>query len=145
MSPWKASGLAAFATLCLIGETTGSADAQCSAPPLAHPVCATEWSGDAGANLGRPPGSTVSYAFGINHPGQAVGYGGVASEVTYAVEWSRGRIILLGSLPGATTSVANSINKVGQAVGYSKIGVLGPYVATEWREDRVINLGGLPD
>ena len=32
MSHWKSSGLAVFAAVCLLGETTGSAHAQCVSP-----------------------------------------------------------------------------------------------------------------
>jgi hypothetical protein len=39
MSYWKSSGLAIFASVCLLGETTGSAHAQCNGG------CAVEWSG----------------------------------------------------------------------------------------------------
>ena len=37
MSHWKASGLAIFAVVYMLGETTGSARTACS-------PCATEWS-----------------------------------------------------------------------------------------------------
>jgi hypothetical protein len=55
MSYWKSFGLALFAVVCLLGETTGSARAQCTS-------CATEWSGGAVINLGGLPGSTNSEA-----------------------------------------------------------------------------------
>jgi probable HAF family extracellular repeat protein len=143
MSHWKSFGLAIFAAVGLLGETTSSARAQCSAPPLAERACATEWSGGAAANLGQVPDSAFSVAFGINNAGQAVGYSGAVGEFSEAVEWSHGRIINLGSLPGFHLSVAQSLNNAGQAVGYS--GVIGVgETATEWSHGRVINLGGLP-
>ena len=46
MSHWKSFGFALFAAVCLLGEGTGSAQAQCISG------CATEWSGGNFFNLG---------------------------------------------------------------------------------------------
>ena len=118
-------------TACLLGETTGSAHAQC------NDGCAVEWSGGGPVNLGGLPGATYSIANGINDFGQAVG-SSAGPDFEYAVEWSGGRIINLGGLPGSVDSVASSINNAGQVVGVS-YGAFGPQ-ATEWSGGRVINL-----
>jgi uncharacterized membrane protein len=86
MSYWKSFGLAVFVGLCLLGEATGSAQAQCN-----NSVCATEWSGNEIVNLGGLPGSTTSGAFSINNVGQAVG----SSDSVYATQWSGGHVINL--------------------------------------------------
>jgi probable HAF family extracellular repeat protein len=169
MSYWKSFGLAILAAACLLGETTGSAPAQCN-------PCATEWSDGSVIKLGSLPGSTDSEALAINNAGQAVGSsGGQAVEwsggsvinlgpgyaesinnagqaVGYspglalwsATEWSGGSVIHLQNLPGATESLAYGINDAGQVVGMSQIGIDAWY-ATEWSGGSVINLGGLPN
>jgi hypothetical protein len=48
MSHWKTFGLRIFAALCLLSESRGSADAQCSP----RSSCATEWSNGKAINLG---------------------------------------------------------------------------------------------
>jgi hypothetical protein len=68
MSHWKAFGLAIFAAICLLCETSGSAQAQC-----AMFLCATQWSGGSVTNLEGPSGSLGSVAEGVNNNGQAVG------------------------------------------------------------------------
>ena len=144
MSHCKAFRLAIFAALYLLGETAGSAHAQCGPSPEAT-LCATEWSGGIGGSiisLGALPGFTYSFARGINDAGQVVG----ASEdsfhaFAYATEWSGGSVINLGGLSGSTNSIAYAINNAGQAVGYSVVG--GIEYAAEWSGGRVINLGGL--
>jgi uncharacterized membrane protein len=97
MSPWKSSGLAIFAVVCLLGETTGSAHAQCDSYVA---TCATEWSGDSVINLGGLPGSASSGAVSINDLGQAVGESFVGGAET-ATEWSGGNVINLGGLSGS--------------------------------------------
>ena len=118
MSRWKSFGLSIFTAVCLLGETVGSAHAQCS------PTCATEWSGGGPVNLGGLPGATYSIANGINDVGQAVG-SSAGLDFEYAVEWSGGRIINLGGLPGSLDSVASSINNAGQVVGVSYLSANG--------------------
>jgi hypothetical protein len=72
MSLWKASGLAIFAAVCLLGETAGSARAPVCF--LTDTICATEWSGGSAIKLGGLPGNySGSTAYGINDAGQAVG------------------------------------------------------------------------
>jgi hypothetical protein len=69
MSHWKAFGLAIFAAVCLLGETTGSAHAaECILGQ-----CATEWSRGTVINLGDLPNTSGSIARGINDAGQVVG------------------------------------------------------------------------
>ena len=86
------------------------------------------------------PGSTQSYAEGINDAGQVVGWSQVGGTV-YATEWSGGSVINLGRLPGSTASYATGVNDAGQVVGYS----LTPdaVYATLWSGESVINLGVL--
>jgi uncharacterized membrane protein len=138
MSSCKSFGLAVFAVVGLLGQTTGSAHAQ-----TYNYKHATEWSGGVGGsiiNLGALPGFTDSFARGINDAGQAVGSsegGGVA----YATEWSGSRVINLGGLPGSTNSIAYGINNARQAVGYSIVS--GIEYAAEWSGGSVINLRGL--
>ena len=133
MSLCNSSRLAVFAVSLLVVGATGSACAQCV-------ECATEWSGGSVINLGALPGSTYSFALGINDAGQTVGVSGVGG-VGAATEWSGGGVINLGALPGSTSSAATGINDAGQTVGYSGV---GSDDATEWSGGNVINLGGLP-
>jgi hypothetical protein len=86
MSNWKSFGLAVFAVVCLLGETTGSAHAQ-------RIICATEWSGSRVINLGSLSDSLFSEAYGINGTGQAVGDADFGAG-EYATEWSGNRVIL---------------------------------------------------
>jgi uncharacterized membrane protein len=128
MSYWKSFGVALFVAVCLLGEATGSAQAQ----------TATEWSGGKVTTL---EGGSVAY--GINDKGQAVGAGSFG-----ATEWSGGEVITLGGLPASTRSVAQSINGAGLAVGYSEydnnIGNPAVLYATEWSGSSIIDLAGLP-
>jgi hypothetical protein len=111
----KTSGQAIFAVVCLLGETMGSAYAQC--PPFPPPpFCATEWSGGSIIDLGRLPGSTESAALGVNDVGQVVGQS-VVGGIFVATEWSGGSVINLGGLPGARNSFAAAINDAGQLRG----------------------------
>jgi hypothetical protein len=57
-----------FAALCLVGEMTGLARAQCQSP-----CQATEWSRGTAIGLGGLPGSISSEATGINEAGRVVG------------------------------------------------------------------------
>ena len=118
MSFCKTFGFAIFAAICLVGQCAGSARAECN--PAAPFPCATEWSGGSVINLGAPPGSTYSDAYGINDAGQVVGYS-AGPGVPSATEWNGGSAINLGGLPGATYSFANGINDAGQAVGSSDL------------------------
>jgi probable HAF family extracellular repeat protein len=144
MSPCKASGLAIFAAVCLLGETAGSAHAQCYYTPFPVVACdtATEWSGGSVANLGGLPGYTYSEAVSINNVGQAVGLTEFSPGYYHATEWSGGSVINLGGLSGSFESVAYGINNAGQVVGKSYVG--GVVYATEWSGGSVINLGPLP-
>jgi uncharacterized membrane protein len=141
MSLRKASGLALFAAVCLLGETASSTHAQCVSS-FENISCATEWSGGSVINLGGLPGASESQAFSINDAGRAVGLS-LVGGVSYATEWSGGSIINLGGLPGSTNSIAKGINGAGQAVGVSLIG--GGDQAVEWSGGSVISLGGFPN
>jgi uncharacterized membrane protein len=143
MSRLKSLGLALFAAICLLGETAGSAYAQCAIGPTVEGyTCATEWSGGSVLNLGALPGSIASVANGINDAGQIAGVSYPLIGLTsIATEWSGGNLINLGGLPGFTASRAQGINNAGQAVGVSTVNRIG--YATEWKGDSVINLGSL--
>ena len=138
MSHWKVFGLAIFAAICLLGETTGSAHAQCNSFVT---DCATEWSGSSVINLRALPGSILSDARSINDAGQAVGSSQIGNDL-HATEWKGGSVINLGGLSGSTSSTALGINDAGQIVGESTVG--GVSNATEWSGSSIINLGGLP-
>ncbi|HTV28537.1 MAG TPA: hypothetical protein VMF32_12195 [Xanthobacteraceae bacterium] len=119
MSDRNVSGLATFAVLCLLGETTGSAR---SVQRLLLQHLRHRMGGGRAINLGGLPGFTSSGANAINNARQAVGYsqfGFLGPE--NATEWSGGRVIDLGGLPGSTLSEAVGINAAGQAVGSSYI------------------------
>jgi hypothetical protein len=92
MSYWKSFGLAIFATICLLGETTGSAHAKCDVGPS----CATEWSGGKVIDLGGLPGSMGSAASGINAAGQVVGASNVGPPIPPAPESSTWAMMLIG-------------------------------------------------
>lgn len=130
MSLCKGLGLAILAAVCLLGETTGSAHAQCNSFLT---LCATEWSGGSIINLGGLPGSPDSAAFSINDRGHVVGWSSIG-DVPDATEWSGGKVINLGGLPGTMASFAQALNGRGQVVGYS-----GSW-ATEWSRGHVVNL-----
>jgi uncharacterized membrane protein len=84
---------------------------------------AAEWSAGSVIDLGGLPGSTYSWATGINNVGQAVGFS-IVDEVEYAVEWSGVNVIDLGGLPGSIFSEAAGINDAGQVVGYDTVQVV---------------------
>ena len=99
MSHGKSFGLAIFAAVGLLGETTGSAYAQRYAL----------------TDLG--PG----VALGLNDAGQVVGYSLVDGNPGHPVAtlWNGGMTAILGTLPGWTDSFAAGINDAGTVVGYS--------------------------
>jgi probable HAF family extracellular repeat protein len=111
----KAYKFAIFAAVCLVGiGVAGSVHARC--PAVGYYGCATVWSNGTFINLGAPPGSTFSGAFGINDSGQLVGLSYNGSGPDYATEWSGGSVINLNP-PGSTFSGAFGINDAGQVVG----------------------------
>jgi probable HAF family extracellular repeat protein len=90
---------------------------------------ATEWSDGSIINLGGLPGSTQSFAYGINDAGQVVGSSdGIMGYSIFdvATEWSNGSVINLGSLPGSAYSEAHGINNAGQVVGVSQFNAPEP-------------------
>jgi len=141
MSLCKTFGLAIFAALYLLGECTGSAQAQCNSFVTTFAV---EWSDGRAINLGGLPGSTSSEAISINDAAQIVG-SSLVRGVSRAAEWSGSSVVDLGGLSGSSGSSAEDINGTGQAVGYSIVG--GAARATEWSGGlggSIIDLGGLP-
>jgi probable HAF family extracellular repeat protein len=137
MSHWKSFGLATFAVVCLLGEATGSAFAQCSPGAM----CATEWSNGQAIFLPSLPGTVSSEANGINNPGRwwdtAVSALGAMSPPSGATARSS-----LPFLPGSAYSQATGINDAGQVVGFSFAN--GVEVPTEWSNGQVISLPFLP-
>jgi hypothetical protein len=91
MSHWKASGLAIFAVVCLLGGTVGSARAEC----IPNDICATEWSNGSVIELRGFSNFIASEATSINDVGQAVGVSIFQSVTERATEWSGGKIINL--------------------------------------------------
>ena len=90
---------------------------------LATPVYATEWSGGSVIDLGGLPGTTGSFALGINDAGQVVGYsfvGGVASTPPSGAAAASST----SAACRAARSYASGINDAGQVVGYSVVGDL---------------------
>ena len=115
MSLCRASGLAIFAAVCLLGEIISSAHAQCTPGRR----CATEWSHGKSIELGTVPGAIASVAQGNNNFGPAVGYSQFGNGLlSVPTEWSQGKMIDLGVLPGAAESLANGINSAGAVVGF---------------------------
>lgn len=70
-------------------------------------------------DLGTLPGTTTSWATGINNDGDVVGYSYTTYETRRATLWRNGSIIDLGVLPGETFSTASDINDNGRVVGTS--------------------------
>jgi hypothetical protein len=91
MLHWKSFGLVVFAAVCLLTQTTGSAQAQCN--PLGN-ICATEWSDGSVINLGGLPSSTQSAGSSINDAGEVVGFS-VVDGVETATEWNHDSVINL--------------------------------------------------
>ncbi len=145
---WKSGELRALATLPggnnsqayfvnnhgeIIGfSENGTYDATCrnSVPFHVYRFDTVKWGTDGKATALRPlPGDTVSFGFGINDHGQAVGTSGQCAQVTlppnypplgpHAVLWEAdGSATDLGSLPGGGgINVATSINNRGDVVG----------------------------
>jgi probable HAF family extracellular repeat protein len=90
---------------------------------------AVKWTRDGQIHKLRPlPGDTVSFAFGVNDEGQAVGLSGLCENVTlppfqvpaapHAVRWERdGTPTEIHLLPGVVSVVPATINNWGEIVG----------------------------
>ena len=138
----------------------GTYDATCrdSAPFHVRRLLAVKWGFD-----GKPvplsplPGDTVSFGFGINNIGQAVGTSGLCATTTlppnnppggaHAVLWEAdGTPIDLGSLPGnAGINIATSINNSGEVVGQTHL-LDGSVRSFFWsRTTGMRDLGTFPD
>ena len=139
MSLWKSFGLAIFAVVCLLGETAGSAQAQCESSSIHN--CATEWSGGGVINLGGLPGFAASNAYGINDAGQVVG---VELSAAASLSPPSGAAAASSTWEAcrATRLASHGINNAGQVVGASIIG--GIPTPPSGAAASVINLGGLP-
>jgi len=138
----------------------GMYDATCrdSVPFHVHRLLAVKWGLD-----GKPvplaplPGDTVSFGFGINNVGQAVGTSGLCATTTlppnyppggaHAVLWeANGMPVDLGSLPeSAGINIATSINNSGEVVGQTHLldGTVRSFLWT--RTAGMRDLGTFPD
>jgi uncharacterized membrane protein len=120
----------------------GTLDATCGVPFQVRRFEAVKWALD-GKIQELPPlqGDTVSFAFGNNDVGQAVGVSGLCSNTFFpplgapsgphAVLWEKdGRAIDLGTLPGAAAYGATSINNRGDVVGGAPLadGTVHPFL-----------------
>ncbi|MDT8070617.1 MAG: hypothetical protein ROO76_20850 [Terriglobia bacterium] len=113
-------------------ETTAFDDT-CAVPYQKLRFEGVRWGVDGTPRRLRPlPDDTVSFAFGINDSGQAVGVSGLCSNTTlppgepggpHAVLWeSDGTPVLVDSLPAAIgNSVAGNINNRGDVVGTQEL------------------------
>jgi probable HAF family extracellular repeat protein len=99
-------------------------------------------------DLGTLSGGTVSGAIGINASGSVVGYSNVKGQSPtdfIAVQWSStGAIKKLGTLSGGSSSAAFQINSAGEVAGDSFLSS-GIVNATKWTNDKIRNLGKLPN
>ncbi len=146
MSLCKTFGFAIFTAVWLLGETTGSAQAQCDiGPTVSGYTCATEWSGGSIINLGGLPGSTGSWCQWYQQ--RRAGSGNTVLS-WWNIRASRHRVERRqhhqprrpSELPGVPTlryqrRRASGGNQLLSAVACH---------ATEWSGGSVINLGGLP-
>jgi hypothetical protein len=108
---------------------TAVADDTCAVPYQKLRFAGVKWGADGSPHHLRPlPSDTVSFAFGMNDSGQAVGVSGLCSDTTtppmlpggpHAVLWeSDGTPVQLPALPGAVgNNVAGNINNRGDVVG----------------------------
>jgi uncharacterized membrane protein len=122
----KAGEIAGFSETAVFDDT-------CAVPYQKLRFEGVKWGRDGAPHRLRPlPNDTVSFAFGINDRGQAVGVSGLCSNTTippsvpggpHAVLWeSDGTPALVDSLPGAVgNNVAGSINNRGDVVGTQEL------------------------
>lgn len=131
----------------------GTFDATCGVPFQVRRFEAVKWMHD-GHIQELPPlrGDTVSFAFGINDAGQAVGVSGLCSNTfipplgapsgPHSVLWGKdGHPIDLGTLPGGVAYAATSINDRGEVAGNVLFadGTVHPYLWT--KKDGMQDLG----
>jgi probable HAF family extracellular repeat protein len=131
----------------------GTLDATCGVPFQVRRFEAVKWTLDGKIQELLPlQGDTVSFAFGINDTGQAVGVSGLCSNVflppfgipngPHAVLWEKDLTrINLGTLPGGLTTVPTSINNRGEVVGNVQFadGTVHPFLWT--KKDGMQDLG----
>ena len=122
----KAGEIAGFSETAVFDDT-------CAVPYQKLRFEGVRWGAGGAPHRLRPlPNDTVSFAFGINDRGQAVGVSGLCSTTTippgipggpHAVLWEPdGTPVLVDSLPGAIgNNVAGSINNQGDVVGTQEL------------------------
>jgi probable HAF family extracellular repeat protein len=138
---------------------TGVDDLTCAAPFQVKRFVGVIWDAQRKPRPLRPlPGDNVSFAFGINERGQAVGVSGLCSNTTlppngppggpHAVLWEEDgtpRLIDTSSLgaPVDGNNVATSINDRGELVGTTLLldGTVHSFV---WNHGHIRDLGTLP-
>jgi len=84
-------------------------------------------------------GGANSQAFGINKPGQVVGYANLVTQYYHAFLWDEGTMSDLGTL-GGVLSIAYDVNDPGQVVGYSDA-TGGRQHAFLWQNGALLDLG----
>src|SRR5689334_5281200 len=132
----------------------GAFDSTCITPSLVHRFEAVIWGVSGGIRRLRPlAGDTVSFAFGINDGGEAVGGSGLCSNTSlppiqpsapHAVLWEEdGSPRDLGNL-GGTFNLASAINNRGDVDGTAQVpdGTLHAFLWT--RQTGMRDLGTLP-
>lgn len=132
------------------GQVVGCSDTSIDTFPClgGSPGHAFLWSKATGMrDLGTLPGGTFSVAFGLNDPGQAVGWSNNGQGAQHAFIWTQSRGMRdLGTLPGGTYSYAFAINSVGLICGFGDSGTsngVGDVVI--WTADKeILDLGSLP-
>lgn len=122
----KAGDIVGFSETAVFDET-------CAVPYQKLRFEGVRWGADGMPHNLRPlPNDTVSFAFGVNDSGQAVGVSGLCSNTTippaqpggpHAVLWGMdGTPVLVDSLPGAVgNNVAGNINNRGDVVGTQEL------------------------
>jgi probable HAF family extracellular repeat protein len=135
---------------------TGVVDPSCgSTPSQVLRYQAVIWNPNGTTRLLNPiPGDTVSFGFGINDRGQAVGTSGdcastslppLAPNGTHAILWQPdGTSVDLGNLGGNAFNVATSINNLGAVAGtsLSTDGTVHPFLWTS--ASGIRDLGAFP-
>jgi probable HAF family extracellular repeat protein len=105
------------------GQVVGCSDTSTQNDPCSggYSSHAFLWNSKKGMkDLGTLHGDSTSSAFGVNDPGEVVGYSQNEQNVAHAFLWrSKGGMVALPKLPGGTTNFAVAINAAGVIVGAS--------------------------